>query len=573
MAIEKQKRSWLKFRELRMKRLVDYVSPISWFCVYVAGITPLIFILEPSIKEFVIVLLVDSVAYAIVSPLSWKIFQRFYPETRMYMDGLSDSSVLAMNRSDRVQMIESIMQYPKRMARYTAVTSLIKLIPAWLIIVFYWEHAISSLAQFALVVACSLSTIVYFYGATFLEAHIFLSRELARLHEQFDFADSFRECAIVGSKRDFVFQEGLTLGYIIVVSMVLQALVIFVHHTDPFSTYGGKLLLVGAISLLLFGRIWYLSTRFSHSSLDQVIARLSDVQPKSNQPVLALSSAPHYAQFFRTFNETTERLRTVERELSLLVFRESDRSRFRALGEISALVAHDLSGPLHVTRYCAQELNEQMANHPVYGKYIQMILTNTERANDLILALRARLRNESSSTIGSGFVEAHHHTLNVLKTQFSKLDFDRVRITLDPGVENLILGVSRVDLIHILDNLYKNSLRNMIDAQVSDPELRISFLDGALLIQDNGTGLSRERFESLTAFQFETQGEIRVGLGLRLIRRLIEVGGGSLNVLDPSLMGRDTGTVMSLRLKVMEAGITERPHVAPRLREDVHASV
>ncbi len=563
---KKRKSIFHGFQEPPMKRLIDFLSPLSWLFVVIAGSAPLIFILEPSLKEYFVGFVVDTIAYSIFTPLSWKLFQKFYPDTRVYLNGLSDDQVASLSRAERVQLVESFMLYPKRAARHSFFASLIKVLPVQLVIVFYWQHSVSNWTQFALAFASSLTTMTYFYGAMFLEAHFFLSRELARLHEKFDFSDAFRDCRIVGSKRDFEFQEGLALSHILVISMGLQVLTILAHHSEGASAYASKLILVGAMSLMLFGRIWYLGTRFSLGSLDQVISRMTGYRPEENRPTLALSSAYHYAQFFKSFNETTERLRTIEREMSILVFRESDRSRFRALGEISALVAHDLSGPLHVTRYCAQELNEELADHPVYGKYVQMILTNSERANDLILGLRARLRNESSSSLSCHFAEAHHHALNVLKTQFSKTEFDRVQIVLEPEASNLEVGISRVDLIHILDNLYKNSLGNMIVFHVESPELRIRYQDGAILIQDTGTGLSRERFESLTAYQFETPGKIQVGLGLRLTRRLIEVNGGQLQVVEPGSSGQLAGTIMSLKLKTVARAVARAPRM--ELREE-----
>ena len=47
-----------------------------------------------------------------------------------------------------------------------------------------------------------------------------------------------------------------------------------------------------------------------------------------------------------------------EDELKTWVIEETDRSRYTSLGEISALVAHDLATPLHVLDYCTNKIKE-----------------------------------------------------------------------------------------------------------------------------------------------------------------------------------------------------------------------
>ncbi|MGZ3698905.1 MAG: ATP-binding protein [Bdellovibrionota bacterium] len=99
-------------------------------------------------------------------------------------------------------------------------------------------------------------------------------------------------------------------------------------------------------------------------------------------------------------------------------------------------------------------------------------------------------------------------------------------------------------------NLLSNSIRNLLDNKITHPEIEIGVAeeteqDFFLFFRDNGTGLESERFEQLTAFAFQgLKSSSREGLGLRLVRRLLERVGGGLQIL-PS---HSSGTSFRIRL-------------------------
>lgn len=242
-----------------------------------------------------------------------------------------------------------------------------------------------------------------------------------------------------------------------------------------------------------------------------------------------------------------------ERERAVRALNEADRSMYQMLGEVSALIVHDISGPLHVVKFCVDQLKENPGK--IYdSKYIQHLSENVTRATELIDSLRARLKNPEG-TKGCTLAEAHSHVMKFLRTQFEELE--KIRFSMDPGLETLVLRISRVDLIHLLDNLYRNSVSNLLKHRVPNPEIYVgiektydhqgkNYVD--ILIRDNGTGLSRDRFEQLTSFQFvRADGHFsHESLGLKLIRRLVESNQGELGVVEnPS---QRPGTAFRLKL-------------------------
>jgi nitrogen fixation/metabolism regulation signal transduction histidine kinase len=182
------------------------------------------------------------------------------------------------------------------------------------------------------------------------------------------------------------------------------------------------------------------------------------------------------------------------------------------------------------------------------------LLANSNRALELINALRARLKNPETGKTQTSIFDAHFHVIKFLEAQFQPDRFKRIQFKIDHRLENQRFELQRVDLIHILENLYRNSTLNLLENEVSEPFIwiREEQKDSeftTLLISDNGSGLTSDRFEKLTAFRFAQQKTtlIHEGLGLRLTRRLVELNHGALSVIDSK---KDLpGTTFRLKLK------------------------
>jgi signal transduction histidine kinase len=254
-----------------------------------------------------------------------------------------------------------------------------------------------------------------------------------------------------------------------------------------------------------------------------------------------------------------QRLRSYERELSHWIFVKADEHRFQALGEIAGLIAHDLSSPTHSMAFCAEQLAEtpELAKDP---RYIQTLLVSAERMSDLVTSLRSYLTVTAPDDAASQMASAMTQVLRLLGIQFRRDGFAAIDITMDPQLSSVALRIRQADLIHILINLLSNSVKNLLEHHINNPAIAITqaAIDDdwvTIHIRDNGTGLSLESFERLTAFAFlPSTPTAQQGLGLRLIRRLAERAGGSLSLVPPS---DQAGSTMALRLR--RAMDTSRP--------------
>lgn len=320
-----------------------------------------------------------------------------------------------------------------------------------------------------------------------------------------------------------------------------------VHYQEnkSFSYYIKKVLLFPV-------SIWLAASELKKSN-EQLQERYQQLQEEIYKKEQLQKKEAELREKLQQLNETLEERileRTRELELSYRDL-ETEKSSFHTLGEISAMIAHDLSGPLHAIQFCFNELQETgFQSSP--EEYIKQMKTASSRAVDLINGLKNYLENPLENSDSCSFLKVHNYVLRLMKVQFYKLDFSRVKIHFDSALEETMLKISRMNLIHVLYNLYKNSFNNLLNHKIAAPQITISLKENTsqkvvFEISDNGTGLSREQFEQITALTMVPPQNLNTkkGLGLRLIRRLLERIEGSISV-D---FGQEQGTRVEISLK------------------------
>ena len=529
------------------------MSPLSWFAVYIFGLH-FILILHPSLLELLVFCLVDGGAVLATKIVDRRLFVWLHPDSYPYFtpDKLPKGK---LTLEQKTALFESMRCFPARRALYCLFISIPKTIPGSLIAVFYWKHTITNLSQLLLVIAIGTVIWSYFYAAVFMESHILVSRKIAEYHGIYDWADVFRQATVPYDRREFDRHETMGLVSIWIFMMVLQWLVITRTPSPGTGRFNLALMesSIGAAGLILIMRIWYLGKQYFVGGLREIFQTLESMDPEVSQKILPLHSDRILAHFEKIVNGLVERLRSYRQELSRWVFYQTEESRYRALGELSALIVHDLSAPLHVIHFCTEQVKENpdILRNP---RYIDQLTVNGARSLELISSLKAYLKDGKFKSAGVAFAEAHQRVIRLLETQFHTQGFSKVQINTEPNALPIKVDVPKADLIHVLMNLYGNSLLNLLENSIPEPKIQVTMVElteqqVTYSIADNGTGLSAKRFEELTAFSFlpDAQNSSRDGLGLRLVRRLVERNRGSLFAVDPG--PGESGSRFHLTLK------------------------
>lgn len=194
--------------------------------------------------------------------------------------------------------------------------------------------------------------------------------------------------------------------------------------------------------------------------------------------------------------------------------------RLAVVGRISAMMGHDLRGPLVVIRN-AVDLARKKPERT--DKVLDMIERNAGHAMDILEDLRTRTREDPVSLAPLELGELlRKATENILLP-----DGVELRLEIDDTLPELVLDEAKT--IRVLDNV----IGNAFDAMPAGGVLKIGATrEGdkvVIRISDTGPGIPEDTLRNLFE-PFYTTKPGGLGLGLTSTKRMVEVQGGTISV-------------------------------------------
>ena len=191
------------------------------------------------------------------------------------------------------------------------------------------------------------------------------------------------------------------------------------------------------------------------------------------------------------------------------------------MGEMTAILAHEIRNPLASLKGHAQLLEEKVAD-PVLGGRVSRIVADAVRlenlTTDLLDFARARTANLADADPIAPLMNARAATVP-----------DRVLISSDGAPDRWPIDGLRIQ--QVLTNLIENAL--IVTPDDRRVETRVSREDDALVyaVRDYGPGVPAG--ERTRVFEpFHTTKLRGTGLGLAVAKRIVELHRGSIDVLD-----------------------------------------
>lgn len=228
--------------------------------------------------------------------------------------------------------------------------------------------------------------------------------------------------------------------------------------------------------------------------------------------------------------------------------REIHQERLAVLGEVAAVMAHELNNPLASISMFNQMLEAELPEASPLKENVEVIARNTETCKRTI---RELLDYATGSAPETSYIELHASLDDVARFLRPLAQRSQVEILLElDGPAPEVVG-DEVQLRQVFVNL----IMNAIQAIEGGGKVRVSThtADGyvQVLVADDGPGIPPEARPDIFRPFFTTKPRgAGTGLGLPTSRRITELHGGTLDLVESS----EAGTVFRVRLKLREDG-------------------
>ncbi len=226
-----------------------------------------------------------------------------------------------------------------------------------------------------------------------------------------------------------------------------------------------------------------------------------------------------------------------EREMRWTLDRDIELHRMSSLGQMAGLVMHDLLEQLATMKLASESLARVAGSDDVNARGMKVAVTHME---ELLTSMRAKIREQGDvGGLSADLCDCVGYAMTLLRASEGSFVISKWDFKLDPQLRGVRVAMLQTDLVQIMTNLGSNAIRAMRDLDAGVISLHLARREEGfvtLAMSDNGSGLSKARFGQLTAISRlgDDSAQIREGLGLRLVCRMVERAGGKVSVDEES---------------------------------------
>jgi len=234
-----------------------------------------------------------------------------------------------------------------------------------------------------------------------------------------------------------------------------------------------------------------------------------------------LTGSGELARFADTFNAMAEEVQTQSGRL---------REKNAELERFTYTVSHDLRSPLVTIRSFAAELSKDLdsGNRERLETDVRLIAAAAGKMDGLLADLLelSRVGRIVNPPVAVELDELVREVLGLLAGPISRRN---VEVVVHPGLPRVVVDRTRVG--EAIQNLVENAVKYLGDQPAPRIEIGVRDDPGArvVFVRDNGGGIAPEHlervFDPFIKLDPHTEGS---GIGLALVRRIVEIHGGTV---------------------------------------------
>jgi signal transduction histidine kinase len=202
----------------------------------------------------------------------------------------------------------------------------------------------------------------------------------------------------------------------------------------------------------------------------------------------------------------------------------------RSLEQLSASIAHEIRNPITAAKSLVQQLSEDPHGED-QSEYARVAVAELERVERSISHLLRFAREEETRVESIAMQDVLESAIDSFRDRCIR---NQTLILRNYDAEGQLEGDPE-QLRRVVINLIGNAMDAIEEAQVSQPEIRVSMGENLagnevwLRIADNGFGMDDQTCEQIFD-PFFTSREEGTGLGLALSRKIVDSHGGTIEV-------------------------------------------
>ena len=504
----------------------------------------LLFLITTSLREMLAVSVIEvMIIFLVVHPLKRYGWGLIFPQYREVFPAFDQKDFLSREAWQQAEILQLLYELPARRAVFMSVATALKFLFLGGIGVYFIQHNMGEGEAWICFILVGVFIAIAYMGLSFIEMQAEFTKLIRELHREHDLSEVFIIYSKLSSKNYFLINEQrcFILGVVI---FFIQTFFLFVILPHIFLE---KILWMLVMGMIILSRSYLLYKNYLVRGIVELEHTYCNIGEQAGGFV-SLASNPMLARFQGAFNELILKLQEYEQRTMTWFVKQTEADRFRIIGEMSALVGHNVKGSIHAVFFSLDEIKERAISDPHILKHLDYIGENTRRIEQLAGDLNRNLRNSNQQKY-TDIMCAHEEAVRLLKYEFSKIEQVNFKFVKAQRFQKVLIAQS--DMVHILYALYGNALKSIEESQAPSPQIALEFAGAneefvTYYLRDNGKGMSIKDFTIFTTLNLANmkQGSFRRGLGLRLVKLLMENHGGAINCID----SEETGACLKIVL-------------------------